>query len=190
MISWWFVLRYAQVKWPASLLWDAFRALTFIVEADHQALDASLRGQCIKMALTLLKMKPHDRANTQALHFLARLFQWSPSSYRQELGQAFLEAGGPETLVLFLKSEPHHRNMALMAMLLTIKYFSGHIAQPSHFGGESATDIRNQLERHATTELPTLCEDFPPDAGDNQVSMPELQNYFKATFGRLPQWGD
>jgi hypothetical protein len=181
---------YAQVNedWPASLQWDAFRALTVIVEASHRALDASLTGQCIQMTITLLKVKPHDRANTHALQFLARLFRWSPSSSLWQLAQAFVGAGGPQTLVHFLRSEPDHRNMALMAVLVATKCFSYCIGQTCHLDEESLANVRSQLERHATTDLPTLCEECCPNADDSRLSVLELQESFEAAFHRLPTW--
>jgi hypothetical protein len=139
------------------------------------------------MAISLLAMKQHDTANTQALTFLARLFRWSPLSSQRQLGEAFLEAGGPETLVHYLKSEDDHRNTALMAVLVTRKYFSDRMVQSSYVD-KLLSDVRSQMETHAAMELPTLCDEFAPNAIDSQVSLLELQDYFEAAFHRRPQW--
>ncbi len=139
------------------------------------------------MAISLLAMKQHDKANTQALTFLARLLRWSPLSSQQQLGEAFLEARGPETLVHYLKSEDDHRNTALMAVLVTRKYFSDRIVQSS-YADKLLSDVRSQMETHAAMELPTLCDEFAPNADEREVSLLELQEYFKAAFDRRPGW--
>ncbi len=170
------------------MLWGAFRALTTIVEANHQAVDASLKGQCVQMTVTLLEVKPHATANTHALHFLARLFRCSPSSSLQQLGLAFLEAGGPETLVRYLRAEQDHRNMALMAVLVMTKSISDCVVQSCYLDVASLVHVRSQFEQYAAMELSSLCEECSPNADEHQVSKLELQDYFEAAFHRRPVW--
>ncbi len=125
------------------------------------------------LAIEVLKSEPDPAAGapqpTVALTGMGMILGRASSA----LGQVFIDAGGVLLLINHLISSPA-RSTALLAVLSIAK-------------NPAMAVVGACLAHHVqTTDLPTLCEKYPPDQTHPATDM--LRRNFETAFGRPPSW--